>query len=754
MTDDDLRKLWRDAGGSFHGPRVETGTMPEEKLLPFLCRLVGERNKLAEANAKLKADNKEMGQSFDLRWAASRRATEMWQAANPGNDLVWPDHADLCVWLLGQLASAREMRKRLDRRIRNQRIANRETWEIVESRQKWLGSDTARRSVIRHIGVIREFRAEIETMREAAKGQLVVVNVAQSEATLAKAEAAGAMSMLNEVRDECIEQRLRADRLQAELNNRVSARHEELMAEALAEIKASVDGDSDQPVRDIVYGLIDEIKALPDHRSALAASPSAGEPAVFDRERFLQDDSKLPCRIDETPPATPVQPTASVGAVRKEIMRLLREEFDPTPPGDRWSSVQWNDNAEEVAEKIVASLTPAPTQGDGDEIARLKRKLIETEDQLAGAWEERDKALALAKATPSSPVSAPSPAGGVREAFQMRVQPWMMACFGAEISADVVERNHRFLEEALELVQSTGCTASEAHQLVDYVFGREIGETHQEIGGVIVTLAALCLALGEDMHAAGETELARIWTKVEKIRAKQAAKPKHSPLPQHVPALSPATPEPVSAPANGEVVEVSWVRAKIEDYKLDALPGSEYRTACDDILEMIEEALSNPAPGREVLPVAWIERSVLAQLGKHRDATATVASGMLKRPFGDPVALYTHPATGERLAFGKDRDWFERKAREEGDADPTAGVPVPGEDRPLASLAVIERPSSGSVWRHHSGRLYRVLFIANDVEPQKPKYPATVVYEGVQNGKIWAGPLSDWHRRMTEEIGS
>jgi Skp family chaperone for outer membrane proteins len=30
---------------------------------------------------------------------------------------------------------------------------------------------------------------------------------------------------------------------------------------------------------------------------------------------------------------------------------------------------------------------------------------------------------------------------------------------------------------------------------------------------------------------AGEIELARVWTKVEQIRAKQAAKPKHSPLP-------------------------------------------------------------------------------------------------------------------------------------------------------------------------------------------------------------------------------
>ncbi|MEN2432313.1 hypothetical protein [Comamonas sp. F1-6] len=119
--------------------------------------------------------------------------------------------------------------------------------------------------------------------------------------------------------------------------------------------------------------------------------------------------------------------------------------------------------------------------------------------------------------------------------FQQRVQPWMMACFGPEISADRIERNHRFLEEALELVQSCGCTASEAHQLVDYVYGRPWGEPAQEAGGVMVTLAALCLANGLDMHACGETELARIWTKVEAIRAKQAAKPKHSPLPEHAP---------------------------------------------------------------------------------------------------------------------------------------------------------------------------------------------------------------------------
>lgn len=48
------------------------------------------------------------------------------------------------------------------------------------------------------------------------------------------------------------------------------------------------------------------------------------------------------------------------------------------------------------------------------------------------------------------------------ESYQSRVKAWMLACFGEEISSDKAERNHRFLEEALELVQSIGCTQSEA----------------------------------------------------------------------------------------------------------------------------------------------------------------------------------------------------------------------------------------------------------------------------------------------------
>lgn len=119
----------------------------------------------------------------------------------------------------------------------------------------------------------------------------------------------------------------------------------------------------------------------------------------------------------------------------------------------------------------------------------------------------------------------------IERELQSKVKPWLLACFGENVASDIIERNHRFLEESLELVQSKGLTASEAHQLVDYVFNRPVGEPYQEVGGVMITLAALCLAAKLNMHDAGETELKRIWTKIDQIRQKQAAKPKHSPLP-------------------------------------------------------------------------------------------------------------------------------------------------------------------------------------------------------------------------------
>lgn len=110
--------------------------------------------------------------------------------------------------------------------------------------------------------------------------------------------------------------------------------------------------------------------------------------------------------------------------------------------------------------------------------------------------------------------------------YQARVQEWMLACFGADIANNKTERAFRFLEEAFELAQAMGVTKQEATDLLNYTFNRPEGEPAQEVGGVLVCLATLCTMAGIDMDDAGETELARVWTKMDKIRAKHAAKPK------------------------------------------------------------------------------------------------------------------------------------------------------------------------------------------------------------------------------------
>ena len=53
--------------------------------------------------------------TFDLRWKADMRAIKRWQAAHPGNDLVWPDHADMVVWLLGEVERLQQAKGIIER---------------------------------------------------------------------------------------------------------------------------------------------------------------------------------------------------------------------------------------------------------------------------------------------------------------------------------------------------------------------------------------------------------------------------------------------------------------------------------------------------------------------------------------------------------------------------------------------------------------------------------------------------------------
>lgn len=109
--------------------------------------------------------------------------------------------------------------------------------------------------------------------------------------------------------------------------------------------------------------------------------------------------------------------------------------------------------------------------------------------------------------------------------FQVNVSRWCKEAFGEKDATDKRMRTLRFLEEALELAQAMEITEEEAQRVLRYVFGRPIGEAQQEMGGVMVSLAALAGSQKLSMYGCGEIELIRCWQKIDQIRERHAAKP-------------------------------------------------------------------------------------------------------------------------------------------------------------------------------------------------------------------------------------
>lgn len=150
----------------------------------------------------------------------------------------------------------------------------------------------------------------------------------------------------------------------------------------------------------------------------------------------------------------------------------------------------------------------------------------------------------LANVKLGSALAARQPVG---QTFQAGVSEWMGQCFLPSLYSNMTERGDRLLEEVLELLQAHGYDQGRVATLVDYVYGRPVGEPAQEVGGVMVTLAGFCRVAGLDMHAAGDAELRRIKQPkvMDKIRRKQEAKNAlhfDTPLPGHAGAAVEAWP--------------------------------------------------------------------------------------------------------------------------------------------------------------------------------------------------------------------
>ena len=105
---------------------------------------------------------------------------------------------------------------------------------------------------------------------------------------------------------------------------------------------------------------------------------------------------------------------------------------------------------------------------------------------------------------------APKP---TRDERQRTVSDWCAKAFGADHAASLPQRGIRHIEEAIEAGQAAGCDPAMIHKLVDYVFSKEPGKLHQEIGGSGLTLLALAQAAGLSADAEEAREVERVLAK-------------------------------------------------------------------------------------------------------------------------------------------------------------------------------------------------------------------------------------------------
>lgn len=122
-----------------------------------------------------------------------------------------------------------------------------------------------------------------------------------------------------------------------------------------------------------------------------------------------------------------------------------------------------------------------------------------------------------------------------KPSFQRYCWDWLQKVFGKDPTALILarskeERLRRFGEEAIELLQAGGLSVLDVVQLTAYVYARPVGHIPQEIGGTVVTLAAVAEAFEVDMYTQGWVEIERCYRPevMDKIRRKQVSKQLHN----------------------------------------------------------------------------------------------------------------------------------------------------------------------------------------------------------------------------------
>jgi len=270
----------------------------------------------------------------------------------------------------------------------------------------------------------------------------------------------------------------------------------------------------------------------------------------------------------------------------------------------------------------------------------------------------------------------------VMEAFQSNVAEWMGQCFLPSLSGNMTERGDRLLEEVLELLQAHGYDSARVPTLVNYVFGRPVGEPAQEVGGVMVTLAAYCSVAGLSMQADGQAELDRINQPevMARIRVKQEAKNAlHFDTP--LPGAAASQPRTTLLPDDPRIVEK--IAAEIEGGKLDH-PGLYRNTQLAEALRrMLDAALAaRPPVGQQPVELACVAETLANGVGQWRACTGCHESneGWPTGPYSKIMRCYLGNGCNECGGIGAIWDTTDYQQMGDEMADSLAAPPAQAVD--------------------------------------------------------------------------
>lgn len=133
----------------------------EDDLSACFRRIIKTNAQDADEIAKLQRRIEELDHGFELRWQASQRAIKKWhEAGHP--ELEWPDHADLCVWLMGQLDKAKAVENAARGLLKLlEDVGNETEWRDKSQTDRvyaWYEFDELREALGETIDAVHEFK--------------------------------------------------------------------------------------------------------------------------------------------------------------------------------------------------------------------------------------------------------------------------------------------------------------------------------------------------------------------------------------------------------------------------------------------------------------------------------------------------------------------------------------------------------------------------------------------------------------------